>query len=305
MNIKSALSLSLLSLAVPLAGCGEQPYSIGVSSNLLSQNTPGPGITIGDPSSPTETPTGTSSSNATILVLDGSGSKALTMTGNASLTVGSGSIVVNSSAADALDLTGNVQIKASAIDLTGGYQATSGVAVPAGIRTGVKPTADPLASLATPATTGMKVIAGAQVNAQSGIHLKPGHYTSSVSISGGADVVLDPGTYVLDAGIKVSGGSTVTADGVLLYIAGGDVDFSGDSSGSLSPASSGPYSGITIFQARSNSAQSSLSGNTSWKLQGTYYFPAGEVTLTGGSSVAQQLQLIVYDLTLTGNAAGI
>jgi hypothetical protein len=167
--------------------------------------------------------------------------------------------------------------------------------------TGVKATSDPLINLQEPSTTGMAVYSGDVGSHTGAVQLKPGNYTSQLSISAGANVIFEPGVYVLQNGIDVSGSATISGTGVLLYIAGGNVNFSGNSQGQLSPATTGTYAGLTVFQARNNSAQANLSGNANWSLSGTFYFPNAAVNLSGNSETTLPMQFIVYDLSLSGN----
>ena len=147
----------------------------------------------------------------------------------------------------------------------------------------------------------------------SSLTINPGIY-SSISVSGNATLTLSPGTYVIaGGGFTVSGNATVTGTaGVLIYNAGsnypnpggsfGSITLSGNSLVTLSPATTGNFAGIGIFQARDNSKPLTLSGKAMLGLgaTGILYAPAALVRLSGNSNLAGAL--IVNELALSGNA---
>ena len=124
---------------------------------------------------------------------------------------------------------------------------------------------------------------------------------------------LSPGTYVIaGGGLSVSGNATVTGTGVLIYNAGSNYPSTGGSFGSitltgnslvkLSPATTGNFAGIGIFQARDSSKPLTLRGKALLGLgaTGILYAPAALVQLSGNSNMAGAL--IVNELALSGNA---
>jgi hypothetical protein len=143
-----------------------------------------------------------------VYVLNATAGDALSVTGNASLHV-AGLVDVDSSSATAIDLRGNAQVAASAIDVTGGYRATGNAGFSTQPTTGTAVAADPLAGLSAPASeaAGQSV----HLSGNDSLTLQPGSY-SQITVSGNARLILEPGVYVLGAGgLTVTGNASVSA----------------------------------------------------------------------------------------------
>jgi hypothetical protein len=117
-----------------------------------------------------------------IFILNPTASGALTVSGNASITI-PGEIVVDSSSTSALSAAGKAQITASAIDVQGGFQKTGSATLSPAPATGVS-VADPLGTLATPSPTGLTNYGS--MSFTTGTHtICPGIYTQ-IKVSGNA-----------------------------------------------------------------------------------------------------------------------
>jgi len=256
----------------------------------------GVGVGVGTTSPGNVTPCLSSSQ---VLVLNPHASHPLTLSGGA--TIGAKTVAVNSDSADAALLSGQAYISATNVNITGSDVLTGNASIQGKLATGAKPTADPLANLAGPSETGLLTYNDGQISGGT-VTLKPGIYPNAVSISGQAIVMLQPGVYVFKAGLDLSGGAHLSGDGVLLYIAGGSLKFSGQSIVHLSPSTSGANAGVTIFQARDNLASGQLSGGSQWSLSGAVYLPTALLDLSGGSGEPQVISLIVDSLTMSGGS---
>jgi hypothetical protein len=207
-----------------------------------------------------------------LVVLDGSGNRALFMQGSARLTVLNGSIIVNSNAADAILAQNSATLTASEILVTGNYQKSGSAVIIPTPQTGQPPVPDPLASLPAPNSAGLPVFPGRTI--LSGVAtLQPGIYTGLVSVIGIAFVTMQPGTYIFRNGLQVGGVARLVGNGVTLYVEGGQIEVWGGGQMSLTAPTSGTYAGITIFYARTNSNPLRLSGSTVQNIQGTVYLP--------------------------------
>jgi prepilin-type N-terminal cleavage/methylation domain-containing protein len=170
-----------------------------------------------------------------------------------------------------------------------------------------QPIPDPLRSLPAPPMP-------ATFTTCSGSVCPPGRYAS---FSRTTDTTLDAGIYYLDGGMSISGTASITCaapctGGVMLYIAGGSVSFTGQSRISLPAMSSGLYKGIVMFQARNDTNALKFAGNSGSStfctmsgvqygncFDGIVYVPsATQVTLATGSAsfaakavVAQNLKV--------------
>ncbi|HEV2950198.1 MAG TPA: hypothetical protein VGX70_22660, partial [Gemmataceae bacterium] len=136
---------------------------------------------------------------------------------------------------------------------------------------------------------------------------------TQIQATNSAALVLNPGIYVIKGGgLLVSGSATVKGSGILIYNAGSNYPNSGGSFGaitlsnsgsiSLTPATSGTYVGILIFQARDNTQTLSLSGVSVAGISGDIYAPSALLSLA--NSAALKLPVIVNRLTLSGAATG-
>jgi hypothetical protein len=167
---------------------------------------------------------------------------------------------------------------------------------------------DPLRFLPAPDTTGMPVRDNCPVT--SGVRVcEPGVYTDEFPPAKGGGGVKDfrlrPGIYVLRGDVKVTNGSLI-GEGVLLYNEAGDVKITGADI-DLSPPTTGPYSGILFFQARTNSAEFQIVGNAQLaSLTGTIYAPAStNVKLGGGDGEMRVGRVIGQNMEVSGNGTVI
>jgi hypothetical protein len=241
-----------------------------------------------------------------IYVLDATAGGALSLSGNASLTV-PGRLTVDSKSASALSASGKAAVKAASIQVVGGVSKSGNATLNPGATTGGAVVADPLASLHAP-TTGLAPMKG-PASYSSGSHpLSPGIY-SQISASGSASLVLSGGLYIIDGGgFTVSGNATITGSGVTIINAGsnypntggsyGAISLSGNGSYNLTPATGGAYAGIVIFQSRDNSKAITISGNASG-MTGTIYAPAAQLTESGNAQL--NAAIVVDTMTVSGN----
>lgn len=122
--------------------------------------------------------------------------------------------------------------------------------------------------------------------------LQPGTYCG-LSISGGANVELSPGTYVIKNGpMLVNGGASITGKGVGIFLTGKGayVDFAGDSIISLEAPTTGPMTGLLIFAARqaASGAQHRIYSENAQVMVGTVYIPTGELRIDGSADVGSK-----------------
>ncbi len=239
------------------------------------------------------------------------GSTPLSVSGRGTLVV-QGNAYVNSDLPDAVSVSGrNARLTVTGdlgILQGGGCRGCSAANVtpfpPLSFST---PLADPLAYLPVPDEAGLPV------GACSGGVCTPGVYADQLSFNG--DVNLLPGVYVLHRGFSATGNGTISGSGVLLYNGCGRNASAGCESGqgsfgvsggtrlALSPATSGPYSGILLFQSRTNTTPVSISGGSQVTLlSGVLYAPnADRVVLSSGGGDLRLGAVIGRGLTVGGN----
>src|SRR5262249_39768868 len=98
-----------------------------------------------------------------------------------------------------------------------GTVLTSGNSTISNLRTGVQPVPDPLAGLPIPTLTRPVSVPSVSLSAGSKT-ISPGVY-QNISLSGAANLALNPGTYVILGQIAASGQAQITGTGVSLYLA--------------------------------------------------------------------------------------
>ncbi|MCI0460167.1 MAG: pilus assembly protein TadG-related protein [Gemmataceae bacterium] len=250
-----------------------------------------------------------------IIILEDTENQALYGRGGGSLIVHEGSVIVNSSGPRAAATDGSTTVLAAAsFDVTGGYYGdryfstpypASGSAVP---YTGSVPVPDPLRDLPEPNSADYPVRTAPPNAGPFGgiITLEPGRYTSRLFYDGQRVLVLQPGIYYLEQGIRLQGDVQLIGTEVMIYNAGSgtnNIDLGGQGTWSLTPPTSGTYKGISIFQSRNTISQettSILRGNGGAGVTGTMYMPTTKVRLTGNGTQTLGSQFITRTLELDG-----
>jgi hypothetical protein len=246
-----------------------------------------------------------------IIALDPDDSDAFKHNGTPTLITDCG-IMVNSSSGSALREVGSGCITASWVGVTGGYSGNCINPTPA---TGIDAVIDPLLTLPVPdygtmssgyttSASTTSAFGGSAFAARGGNgngngngnssgggttveHYWPGYYSNEIKINGGT-VVFEPGTYVLEKGMKITGGS-VTGDGVFFYNVNADgkqfIDIGGNAEFQLSAPTSGPYKGMLFFNNRNAPDRSPGHklgrGNETSYLAGALYFPSQHIDWAG------------------------
>jgi hypothetical protein len=244
-----------------------------------------------------------------LVVLDASAKNALTLTGNASLNVRDGYVYVNSSSSSALTASGNAKVSAKATFIAGGDSLSGNASVAGALVTHANALKDPLSWLPAPVASALSVASSSAVSlsANAKTTLNPGVYQNGISLSGNAQVTLNPGIYYIsEGGLSLSGNASLKGLGVLIYNAStkSGINLSGNGAVQLTPSSTGTYAGITIYQNRSSSASVTLSGNGTMDIRGTLYMPQAPLTLSGNTQLPTLGSLDVADtISVSGNGS--
>ena len=116
-------------------------------------------------------------------------------------------------------------------------------------------------------------------------------------------------TFVLDNGLAVSAsGTTLTGTGVFLYVAGGAFAVTAQNNTvELAPQTSGPYAGVVLYQAASdtNTVLISASSNTTDTYGGAVEAPGAAVQITAQSNGLTLGSLIAKSLSISGSGAAV
>jgi hypothetical protein len=184
----------------------------------------------------------------------------------------------------AVDLSGSAQIN-SAENCIVGAVATSGSAKITPSPDAVcKAMADPFAGMALPSVGACNYTGYKPANNET---LQPGVYCGGLQISS-RSVTFAPGLYIIkDGGLKASGNSTMTGNGVSFFLTGNGagIQTSGQGSWHLVAMSTGTLKGFVFFLDPNATPddKSELSGQSELYFEGVLYFARQQLKLSGGS----------------------
>lgn len=250
-----------------------------------------------------------------VVALDHSMDRALEFSGTANVNAGCG-VASNSSSEEAIYIGGSANLTADPAQAFGDI-AVSG--------SGTLTTASPIQSFAQrvddpygPDGSNLQVPAGSTCDytGDSRVNdnetLSPGRYCGDIIIQG-SNVILDPGTYIIDGGdLSTNGGADFSGEGVTFIFTGnspsdvGGVSMNGGTVADLSAPTSGDYKGILFFQdpiATDMGTTSAFRGGANLTLDGVLYFPNSEIVFNGGSSFEPSCILLVgKKVNFSGNS---
>ncbi|RWG79246.1 TadE/TadG family type IV pilus assembly protein [Mesorhizobium sp.] len=240
---------------------------------------------------------------ACVLALDPHAGDAVDLQGSTNVAMKGCVIAANSDAANAVNRGGSAVVSAGCVSTVG---ATSGMTPPNATLSCGAPlenqyaSFDPLAGV-TPPPYGLCTT---MPNGKT-ITLSPGTYCDK---TWSGKITLNPGIYVLrNVVIKPGGNGSLTGHGVTIFLMeGSQLIINANETVDLSPMTSGPYAGITIFQAHGNTQALTLNGGSGSVVSGFIYAPDATMTYTGNSDMSAQgscLRLVGNTVQMTGNSA--
>jgi hypothetical protein len=247
-----------------------------------------------------------------VLALSPTANNAVQVAGSSNPTFVNCTVVSNSTSSSSIRLQGNSSsLSAACVYASGDYQGPANVTttICPGIVTNSPPIDDPYESVVWPAATSGCVAGNvgsnnADTTVTADLTLPNGsRYKRYCSLSLQGHVTFGPGLYIVD-GDMTSTGQTISGSGVTFAV-GGNVSLSGSLTVALSPPSTGPYSGLLFFGDRDAAAEGhTLTGDSASTYQGAIYFPTGNLTFTGSSSLSGGCtQVIANTISFTGSSA--
>jgi hypothetical protein len=229
--------------------------------------------------------------------------------GNTTLEVKNGGIQVNSSANAATSVAGTAgAIVAEQLRIHGGISTSGAPTLPEELYTNTTPVPDPLAGLPMPLKASYATRAAIDAKNKDTINAQPGYYPGGITMKNGSVVNLAPGMYLLGPpGLSANGG-TLNGTGVTLFFTTGPgstygtLDLGGGATVHLSPPTSGPWAGITMFSDRNAPLTNThnMVGNSGSTISGTLYFPSTVLDLRGTSDFVAN-QVIANVINVSGN----
>ncbi len=263
-----------------------------------------------------------SSGNNCIYALDPTGSNTLNVLLGASISTPCG-IMVESSSSSAFNCAVLGVVSAPKISVVGGYSNLLCLISPTpATHVNFPAVPDPLSYLPQPALSGCGTSTGppyhgapAAITITGTATLYPdAAYCGGITISAGANVTFQPGTYVLTStnagatrnpgGLTINLGSSVSGTGVTFFNYGpsGGITFNAPilslTGVRLTAPTTGTYAGILFYQPPSNTNAATLLGSAAYNtvLEGAYYFPRANVTFCFDGSVNYNM-LIAWHIT--------
>lgn len=135
----------------------------------------------------------------------------------------------------------------------------------------------------------------------SGSTMSPGNYTGNFPPAGVK--TLQPGTYCINGDFILNGNANLTGNGVTIVMKTGGIKWNGSMQLTLTPPTSGPYKGLTIYAPPSNSSQMTLNGSANVILKGTMLTQNAPCDFIGSGQIQKvTLQMICYTWQMNGNA---
>jgi hypothetical protein len=236
---------------------------------------------------------------------------ALTISGNIEADVRNASVRVNSNSVLGLLSLNNSRAVTDALQVVGGVSLL-GLTLNVAVQTGVDPIPDPLLALDAPDQSNMTVqrTSALSYSAAASHTLSPGIYRGGIALGGSSVTTLQPGIYVVQGGLSVSGNAQLSGNGVLIYNTytaanpAGSLNFAGTGAINLSAPTSGPYQGIVFFQDRNQDAAVTLQANASTQIGGVFYAPIATVNVVGNGSTTSNIVaggVLANKISVSGN----
>ncbi|WP_338822184.1 pilus assembly protein TadG-related protein [Bradyrhizobium septentrionale] len=247
-----------------------------------------------------------------VLALNATASPAVNVSGSNQLNLIKCNLYSNSNASPSLNVAGSAAVSANQVGVVGDVSGASSITATNGIKTHIKPVADPYANVSPPSEpscTNAKITVNANGKTNS---LSPGCYKGNITVNAGATLSLDPGIYYLDgANLSVAGNATITGSGVTLVFTGSGSNWGTASIGSnatvdLTAPTSGSTKGIVMYGDRNMPAGTAfnLTGGATQNFGGAIYLPKANLSFGGGNGTSTSCTKIIADtLTFTGTSS--
>lgn len=232
---------------------------------------------------------------AAVLALNPHDPDTFHMNGNCSVVVNNGAIQVDSDNDGSIVVKGNSgEVYASDLNVCAD-DASLRTHFDGNLNRGAPYMPDPLLGLPEPAISPpLTVPSGKDVT------IDPGYYPNFPKLNGGKSVTMRPGVYILD-GLDMTGGGNLYANGVMIFLTNkGNLNLGGNGVIQISAMTTGPYAGVSLFQARDNKSTASIQGTNQMTVTGTIYVPGATLSV-GGAGNGFGNQLIADKIDVFGN----
>jgi len=255
-----------------------------------------------------------------LLALEPKAKGAIKLEKNARLTAPACVVNSNSTSSDGLISLDDAVLQAGLICSAGGKVKTKNTNYTPEPKTDCPVMPDPLAGRQAQAPSSATCNFTDKVVNAATEFLQPGVYCGGLTVTNGATVTLNPGTFIFrDGPLTVDGGASLTGNGVSIYMKGpnANLTFATASTINLVASKSGPFSGILIYDDPTGAAAPETSGkhakpdksprehsilsDDARTLLGTIYMPKGRLIVDATKPVADKSAytvLVVQQLDL-------
>jgi Flp pilus assembly protein TadG len=244
------------------------------------------------------TATYNNASNACILALSPTASKAANFSGSSTLTLNGCSVMANSNASNALNVQGAALLSTECVIAVGGVSATNGLTMTecAAPVTNAPSVADPYADIDVPT----KPPCGGASSVQNKTINDSKAFCNGLELKG--NVELEAGVYYVEGAFKIGANANVTGEGVTIYVKSGTVDMPSNGTVDLQAPTTGDYAGVLFFVDRNVTGSSKFNGTASSKLTGAIYSAGGKIDYQGNfSGLNGCTQVVGATVEWTGN----
>jgi hypothetical protein len=236
----------------------------------------------------------------------------VSVNGNVTVESGCGIYVNSSDSASAMSAGGSSTVRASVINVVGGYNPNGGADVQPAPQTGSTITTDPMATKVAPDAAFVSSLPCSPAITQDSVITMPsdGYYricSGGFTMTSNKSLTIPSGTYILSGGDIDWRNGTLRATGpVTFYLTGSfsSISVNGNIDVQLDAPPSGPLRGLLFFLDRTKTLTNvSFNGGSNMLLNGSLYFPTSDIKYSGGSSAKNEYTaLIAQHITFVGNS---
>jgi Flp pilus assembly protein TadG len=236
---------------------------------------------------------------------------------NADMHLFGGGILVNSTSSCAAD---NDQDRSShftvqspyGLDVNGnatGDWATLTPPIP--VNAGHNQVPDPFAGFPKPDVTGLPNCSSLAACQDGSGKQNPGVYSVNLGGAGNSSLQLNPGIYILRAGMDTSGNGTVSGTGLFIYNTYstyplapgaspncGQLKITGNGDADLEAQTTGTWANLLLYQDPACSIEAKLGGGANFDGVGSVYIPSATFTFDGNNATFTGSQLVASSVNL-------
>jgi Flp pilus assembly protein TadG len=139
----------------------------------------------------------------------------------------------------------------------------------------------------------------------------PGVYTVNFGGSGNTDMTMNPGVYIMKAGMDTAGNRDITGNGVFIFNtysnypgspgvspSCSEVNLQGNATSTLAAQTTGTWANLLVYQDPICSTAMRIGGNGTFAGTGSVYIPSGEFRFEGNPSTLNGSQLIARTVNI-------